>query len=145
VHDVSDAGQEALARRALEQVCARADVQAAEQLYSGDFVDHVNGEVFHGHEGIRHSVTLYQRLLRDLVIRVEDQVSEGDKVVSRFTLSGSRGGRQVSVSGITISRFESGKIVEDWSVTDTSSLVRQLGVRGSLALAATWLRSRSRR
>lgn len=138
-----DLTQEEVARRALEVACARADMETAKQLYSGDFVDHVNGEVFHGYEGIRHTITLYQRLFRDFAIRVDDQVSEGDKVASRFTLSGSRAGRRVSVSGIVVSRFEDGKIVEDWSITDTSSLMRQLGVRGTLAVAFTWLRSRS--
>jgi predicted ester cyclase len=135
--------QEEVARRALEVACARADIETAQQLYSSEFVDHVNGEVFHGHEGIRHSINLYQRLFRDFQIRVDDQVSEGDKVVSRFTMSGSRAGRRLAVSGIVISRFEDGKIAEDWSITDTSSLMRQLGVRGTLAVGLTWLRSRS--
>ena len=134
--------QEAVARRALEVACSRADMETAKELYSSEFVDHVNGEVFRGHEGIRHSVTLYQRLFRDFSISVEDQVSEGDKVVSRFTMSGSRAGRRVSVTGIVVSRFADGKIVEDWSVTDSSSLIRQLGVRGTIAVAFTWLRSR---
>ena len=142
---VTDGGHETLARRALEEVCARADMQAAEQLYSSEFVDHVNGRVFHGHEGIRSSVQLYQRLFRNLVIAVEDQVAEDDKVVSRFTLSGSRGGRRVTVSGVTISRFSNGRIAEDWTVTDSSSLVRQLGLRGTLAIGWTWLRSLARR
>jgi predicted ester cyclase len=131
-----------LARQALEEVCARADLEAAKKLYSSEFVDHVNGSTFHGHEGVRRSVELYQRLFDDLVIRVEDQVSEGDRVVSRFVVSGSRGRRRVDVSGITISRFADGKIVEDWTVTDTASLVRQLGLRGTVAVAWTWLRSR---
>jgi predicted ester cyclase len=135
--------QEEVARRALEVACSRADMETAKELYSSEFVDHVNGEVFRGHEGIRHSVTLYQRLFRDFSIRVDDQVSEGDKVVSRFTMFGSRAGRRVSVTGIVVSRFEDGKIVEDWSVTDSSSLIRQLGLRGTIAVAFTWLRSRS--
>jgi predicted ester cyclase len=138
---VSKRSEAALAREALEEVCARADVKAAEQLYSERFVDHVNGKVFRGHEGIRHSVGLYQVLFDELVIRVEDQVSDGDKVVSRFILSGKRAGRRVSVSGITISRFSNGKIVEDFTVTDTASLVRQLGARGTLAVAVRWLRA----
>jgi len=141
---VSEPSEAALARQALEEVCARADIQAAERLYSERFVDHVNGRVFHGHEGIRHSVGLYQELFDDLVIRVEDQVSEGDKVASRFTLSGKRGGRSVSVTGTTISRFSDGKIVEDFTVTDTTSLVRQLGLRGTIAVGFAWLRSRGR-
>jgi len=142
---VSEASEPALARKALEEVCARADLQAAERLYSERFVDHVNGRVFHGQEGIRHSVGLYQELFDELVIRVEDQVSEGAKVASRFTLSGKRGGRSVSVSGTTISRFSEGKIVEDFTVTAPPSPVRQLGLRGSLAVAVTWRRSRARR
>jgi predicted ester cyclase len=142
---VSEQSEAAIARQALEEVCARADLQTAKQLYSDRFVDHVNGREFHGQEGIRHSVELYQQLFRDLVIRVEDQVTEGDRVASRFTLSGSRGGRRVSVAGTTISRFSDGKIVEDWTVTDTASLVRQLGVRGTLAIGFTRLRSHLRR
>ena len=138
---VTEHGRPAVARRALEEVCARADLEAARALYSPQFVDHVNGQVFRGHEGIRQSVELYQRLLRDLAIEVEDQVTEGDRVTSRFSLSGSRSGRSVRVAGITISRFADGKIVEDWTVTDTSSLIGQLGLRGSLAAGFSWLRS----
>ena len=37
--------------------------------------------------------------------------------------------------GIVISRFEDGKIVEDWAATDTSTLARQLALWRSLRLA----------
>src|SRR5439155_4598288 len=37
-----------MARRALERVCARGDFEAAQELYSGDFIDHVNGMEFRG-------------------------------------------------------------------------------------------------
>lgn len=38
------------------------------------------------------------------------------------------------LTGITISRIENDKIVEDWGSTDTISLVRQLGVWRSVLL-----------
>jgi hypothetical protein len=41
----------------------------------------------------------------------------------------------VSFNGITISRFENGLIIEDWSVTDTLGMLRQLGLWRSLLLA----------
>jgi hypothetical protein len=41
-------------------------------------------------------------------------------------------GRRVRFNGITISRFENGLIVEDWSVTDTLGMLRQLGLARSL-------------
>jgi hypothetical protein len=46
----------------------------------------------------------------------------------------------VRFSGITISRFENGMIVEDWSVTDTLGMLRQLGVWRSVLIAAGSLR-----
>src|SRR5438552_4163034 len=61
-------GQTDKARRALEQVCARGDFQAAQELYSGEFLDHVNGMDFHGQLGIRKSVGLYLAIFPDLVI-----------------------------------------------------------------------------
>ncbi len=117
----------ARARRALEQVCARGDFEAAATLYHPEFIDHVNADDYFGQEGIRQSVGLYRTVLSDLSIRVEDQAAEGDRVVSRWTAEGTNGGRPLSLTGITISRLEDGRIVEDWTVSDNLSLLRQLG------------------
>jgi hypothetical protein len=54
-------------------------------------------------------------------------VSEADKVASRFTLHGTHRGRAVALQGIVISRFHDGRIIEDWAVTDTVEILRQLG------------------
>ena len=66
-------------------------------------------------------------MLSDLKITVEEQVTEGNRVTSRFVVTGINYGRRVRFNGITISRFENGLIVEDWSVTDTLTMLRQLG------------------
>jgi hypothetical protein len=42
----------------------------------------------------------------------------------------------VRLRGIVISRFEDGKIIEDWASSDTFELARQLGVWRSLLLVA---------
>ena len=122
----SDADR-ASARRALEEVCARGDFKAAEGLYSPAFVDHVNDLDYRGHEGIRRSVGMYLRVFSDLRIEVVDQVVERDRVASRWVAEGTNRGRKVQLQGITISRFEDGMIAEDWSISDTLSLLRQLG------------------
>ena len=49
-------------------------------------------------------------------------------------LHGTHRGRRVQLRGIVISRFEDGKIVEDWAASDTMELARQLGVWRSLLL-----------
>jgi predicted ester cyclase len=120
------------ARRALERVCSGAGLDPASRYYSPSFVDHVNDLEFHGLAGAEQSVQLYRKLLSDISIHVEEQVATGDRVSSRFVVSGTSHGRRVRFNGITISRFENGLIVEDWSVTDTLGMLRQLGLARSL-------------
>ena len=119
-------GVATLARNALERVCSGGP-DPASRYYSPGLVDHVNDLEFQGLAGVQISVDLYKRVLSELQITVEEQVISGDRVVSRFVVTGSHRGRRVRFRGITISRFEDGLIVEDWSVTDTLGLLRQLG------------------
>ena len=111
------------ARTALEQVCARGDLE----LYSEHFVDRVKALEFHGQDGIARSVALYRAIFPDLEIRVLDQSADGDRVTSRWTLHGTHRNRRVTLPGITISRFENGKIAEDWTVSDNLELLRGVG------------------
>lgn len=133
------------ARTALEQVCARGDLERARELYADDFLDHVNALEFRGQDGIAKSVAMYRAMFPDLRIEVVDQMADGDRVVSRWVLHGTHRGRRVTLPGITISRFENGMIAEDWTVSDNLGLLRQIGVRRGLALAARYLRGARRR
>jgi predicted ester cyclase len=125
---------EQVARRALEDVCSGRDQAGVSEVYHPQFVDHVNAFEYHGTEGARRSVALYRELFGDLRFVVDEQLSEGDRVASRWTLTGTHRGRAVRLRGIVISRFEDGKIVEDWASSDTLELARQLGVWRSLLL-----------
>ena len=122
------------ARRALEEVCSGKDLGGIPDVYHSEFVDHVNALEYRGHEGARRSVALYLELFPDLSFAVEDQVTEGDRVASRWTLHGIHRGRSVTLRGIVISRFEDGRIIEDWAASDTMEIPRQLGIWRSLLL-----------
>ena len=124
------------AKGALERVCSGAGLEPAARYYSPTFVDHVNELEFRGLAGAERSVTLYRKLLADMTITVAEQLVEGDRVTSRFVVSGTSFRRRVTFNGITISRFENGLIVEDWSVTDTLGMLRQLGLLRSLLVGA---------
>jgi predicted ester cyclase len=95
-----------------------------------------------GQEGIARSVALYRALFPDLRIEVVDQVGQGDQVVSRWTLHGTRRGRRVTLPAISISRFQDGQIAEDWTVSDNLRLLRQVGLRRGLALAVRYATGR---
>jgi predicted ester cyclase len=126
-----------IARRALEEVCSGRELQGIPDVYHPDFVDHVNALEYHGHEGARRSVALYLELFPDLRFTVEDQVVQGDRVASRWTLQGTHRGRRVTLRGIVISRFAGDRIIEDWAASDTLEIARELGVWRSLLLLIT--------
>jgi predicted ester cyclase len=127
------------ARYAIEEVCSGRRLEDLEKCYSPTFVDHVNSMEFHGYEGARQSVALYQRLFEDLRFETEQQVATGDRVATHWTLTGTYRGRQVKFSGITISRFEDGRIAEDWGYSDTVEIAKQLGVwRTLLVIGQEW-------
>ena len=118
----------AVARQALEQVCARGDMELARECYGEDFLDHVGRLEYRGLEGVRQSTAFYRALFDDLAFEVVDQVGEDDRVASRWLMTGSNRGRSVRLSGITISRLRDGRIVEDWSAFDSLELLRALGL-----------------
>jgi predicted ester cyclase len=136
-----DANRE-VARTALEQVCSRGDMTLAPQCYAEDFADHVGSHEYHGLDGVERSTAAYRALFDDLVFDVVDQVAEGDRVASRFVLTGTNRGRRVRLWGITISRLRDGRIVEDHSAFDTLELVKQLGAWRAALLAPRMLRGR---
>jgi predicted ester cyclase len=68
--------------------------------------------------------------------RIEDQIAEADKVVTRLTSFGKhqgdlpgapRTGNDMEMTSITIHRIAGGKLVEKWSEKDTIRLLRQIG------------------
>ena len=140
---VQDTNRE-VARTALERVCARGDMALAPTCYAEDFADHVGRLEYRGLEGVERSTALYRALFDDLAFDIVDQVAEGDRVASRFILTGTNRGRRVRLWGITVSRLRDGRIVEDWSAFDSLELLRQLGVRRVLLAAPDLVRAARR-
>lgn len=123
----------AVARGAIEIACA-GQTERIPEFYAEEFVDHVNDMTFRGHGGARESVGFYRAIFPDLRFEVDDQIADGDRIATRWTLYGTYRRRPVTLHGIVISRFRDGKIVEDHSVTDSLALLRALGFGGTLLL-----------
>ena len=73
----------------------------------------------------------------DLRLTVDDQIAEGDKVVTRWTMTGTHTGefegvastgKQVTFTGIFIHRIEGGKLAERWTAASALGVQQQLGV-----------------
>ena len=137
----TEADLAATARGALQFVCS-GQLDRLADFYDQDFVDHVNAMVFRGHAGARESVGFYRSLFGDIRFDIDDQVTEGDRVATRWTMHGTYRGRAVALHGIVISRFRDGRIIEDYSVTDSLELPRALGLARTLRLGVDIARGR---
>jgi steroid delta-isomerase-like uncharacterized protein len=125
-------------RRFFQEAFNEGTLSVADEIFASDYVLHdpTTPEEISGPEGIKQFVQMYRSAFPDTHITVEDLIAEGDEVVTRWTGRGTHqgelfgvapSGNQVEVSGITISRFEGGKIVEDWTNSDTLGLMQQIG------------------
>jgi steroid delta-isomerase-like uncharacterized protein len=101
-------------------------------------------EPLRGPAGFKEFVSTYRAAYSDAKLTVDDQIAEGDKVTTRWTGRGTHDGdlmgiaptgKQVTVTGITISRLANGKVVEEWTQWDTLGMLQQLGVVPEMAQA----------
>jgi steroid delta-isomerase-like uncharacterized protein len=126
-------------RRFLEEGFGQGRTEVVDEVVASDVVCHdpnsETGEI-RGADTVKGEVGYFQSAFPDLSWTVEDQVAEGDKVTTRYTLSGTHqgeffgvpaSGRRVEVIGINIDRFEGGKLVEEWASYDLLGGLRQIG------------------
>ena len=127
----------ALARRSWE-IVSPDNLDLIEEVYAPDLVWHEPDQDIRGYEQAKQFVSSFFAAMPDINITVEDLIAEGEKVVSRYTIRGTHQGeteefgpptgRQMQLEGITIHRFEDGKIVEEWERYDNLSVLQQLGL-----------------
>lgn len=137
-----------VARRLREGFISSGDMALADELLHPNYVYHgpTAMKEIRGREAFKAAIAGFRAALPDLQETVEDQIAQGDKVVSRFTTRGThRGelmgaaptGKQILIEGIDISRIENGKIVEAWVMWDAHGMMEQAGLHlGSTASAA---------
>jgi steroid delta-isomerase-like uncharacterized protein len=127
----------AIVRRSYEEVLSRGQLEVVDELVSEDFVAHTPSHDIRGAAKMRQYVRELRGAFPDLQITVEDQIAEGDKVVSRWSATGTHAGpyqgipatgKRGRMSGVDIDYVVDGKVVECWTLADNLSLLQQLGV-----------------
>jgi steroid delta-isomerase-like uncharacterized protein len=129
----------AIVARFHELAWSEGDVEGARDLLAGDVVDHAPlafpGRAA-GADGLLQVVGMVRAAIPDLHRSIEQQVAEGDRVVTHFRDRGTHTGalmgipptgRAVEVEGINIERVRDGRIAEIWHVEDMLGLMRALG------------------
>jgi predicted ester cyclase len=126
-----------LARRVFDEVLNGRNLDLLDELAVPDYVEHnpLPGQRT-GIDGIRDRYTMLFNAF-DFRMTVEDVIAEGDKVVLRWTQTGTHigplfgmtaTGRSFRTTGIEIWRVEDDKLAEHWDVVDVYGQQMQLGL-----------------
>ena len=123
-----------IARRHYESI---SDLAAAFELIAPEVQFYGMPGVPPTYEGWHQAHTMFLAAFPDMQLRIEDEIAEGDTVVTRWTMAGTnRGplmgmaatGKRVTIGGISIDRIGQGKVVEHRVAMDQLGMMQQLGV-----------------
>lgn len=134
-----------VSRRLTQEAFNQGKYDVIEELVAPTFVNHdpATGDT-NGPDGTRELIEGYRSAFPDLKITIEEQIAEGDLVATRWTGTGTHKGelmgiaptgKETTVTGLTVEKFKSGKIVESWTNWDTLGLMQQLGAVPALTTA----------
>ena len=108
--------------RRFTEVFQTGDLSTLDEVLASNFVDHNPfPEQAPGREGMKQLIGMMRTTFPDMAVSTEDMIAEGDRVVSRWSATGTHKGEfmgvpatgnKVTVTGIGIDRIMDGKIVE---------------------------------
>jgi predicted ester cyclase len=134
-------GNKEVARRVLEELFEKGNLDAADELIHPDFVNHeAPPDNRQGPEGLKETVSWLRGLWGPMHADIEDVICEGDRVVARVMMHGRHEGeflgkeptgKEFAAEQIHIYRIEDGKVIEHWSVRDDLGQALQLGLLDS--------------
>jgi predicted ester cyclase len=135
---MSAEANKSLVRRFYEEI-DKGNLDALDEMVDVDYLDH-NPPPFPGlspgREGLKQSFNIFLKATPGHH-QIEDQIAEGDKVVTRLTSFGKhegdlpgapRTGNDLRMTSITIHRIANGKLVEKWAEKDILGFLQQIGV-----------------
>ena len=129
-----------VSRRFFEEAFGKGKLNLLDEIIASDHVNTGPGtlpELPTGPEGAKQLVTVYRNAFPDLHFTIDEQIAEGDKVVTRWTVEGTHQGelagipptnKSTTVTGIVVDRLANGKIAESWGIFDQFGMMQQLGV-----------------
>jgi serine phosphatase RsbU (regulator of sigma subunit) len=126
----------AIVRRYVEEISNQGNLDLVDEIFDRYVSHQPDGSTLErGPEDVKRIRAAHFEAFPDERVSIEEQIAEGDKVVSRMTVRGThqrgfRGmaptGKEVEIKGISIFRFsEEGKVVESWESFDELGLMRQ--------------------
>jgi predicted ester cyclase len=130
-----NAANESTVRRFFEEIWNAGDLSVADEIVAPDHVHHLGDDIRHGPEGVKELASYLREAFPDLHFVIEEVVSDADRVVVRWTATGTHDGaffdlqptgRQARWTGMDMVRLDQGLLVELWANADAAGLWEQL-------------------
>lgn len=131
----------AIVRQLVEELQNRHNLDSIDTFFAPNFVNHLEDadadSAISAAERAKITFRAMFAAIPDLHVTIQDQVAEGDKVVTRKLLQGTHQGvfmgvaptgKPIAFAVIDILRLENGKVVEHWAIQDRLALMQQLGL-----------------
>jgi steroid delta-isomerase-like uncharacterized protein len=134
IEEENKAGQ----RRVFEEVINKGNLEIMSELFSPNYsFSSPLGIEIKGADGFREGMAMFSTAFPDIHCRIDDTFAKGEKVVTRYTMTGTfKGelmgigptGKKFEIMGILITRWVDGKEVEAWESRDMLGFYQQLGI-----------------
>lgn len=135
---MSGQDNKAIVRRYYDEVLNQRKLNVLDELAVEDYVEHdpFPGQG-NGRSDLNARVELILGAFNPYRFAVEDVIGEADKVVVRWTATGTHSGdfmgipstaRKFTIAGIDIHTVRGGRMAEHWHVVDQLALMQQLGI-----------------
>jgi steroid delta-isomerase-like uncharacterized protein len=135
--DVKEDANIAAMKRFYNEVINQGNIDLLDDLCAENFVEHEESPGFApNRDGVKKWFRMLRAAFPDLKFEVEFIFAKDDKVVSYVTMTGTQkgpfmgmpaSGKKIRVNTIDIVRFANGKAIEHWGVTDSGTMMQQLG------------------
>ena len=125
-----------IVRRFIDEIFVKGNVDAVDKLVTHDFVPHSWPSVVPGPDSLKQAVKRVSAGLSDVSMKIEDMISQDDKVAVRLTAHARHQGdfmglpatgKSYTISETHIFHIRDGKVAEHWRDADMLGLMQQLG------------------
>lgn len=126
-----------LSVRLFEEVWNQGNLDVIDEIISENYVVHIGNIDVKGITNYKNYISSYRIAFPDIYFNIDDIIVHDDKVVERYSATGTHNGnllgipptyKKAKISGIDIVRIKNGKMVERWGQADLLGLIKQLGI-----------------
>jgi len=125
-------------RQMVDEVAHGGKFDTVDELYTEKCIWHgPGGAETVGREAVKENIAAYRAAFPGFRITIHDQFGQGDLLATRWSVAGVHDGplgdlpatgKKIDINALMITRFEDGRIAEEWELFDEMHMMRQLGV-----------------